>query len=769
MLGTHIVPSIAVGVNRSHRGKLPPGASVDVWREYNRHFVTETLTPDELVNTIWQGHAVSAVCAGYRKSENFVSRQELSLDFDQGDRTLDELARDPFLVRHAYALHTTSSHTPQAPRLRAVFILDRPITDPDQYARYARALVWRFQTSDIKCKDAVRLWFGAFGCEVRTLGNVLAVAVLDELAATLDDVEAQRAAVAVKMLPMLEAEAKERMLAGVKVDPTQKVGEGSGEAREQATAALDAAIGAGTVGNRNAAGFDLACALRDAGLTSAEAWPFMADYVLAVGKTGNHPYTDEEAAASLKSAYSKPPRLKTHQATVTLPDGRTAHVDTVLDALEQLAVTHVLPFNPGARHDQLKTFMGIIRLMRDSGRIEDVALPGRTLQDVSGVPWRTAYRHLTHFVATGLLTLTQKSDYVRANLYTVNLERITNLDNTGHGDTYQCNGSPETPPALVCVTVSPNSTVGHVATYHALQTEDACRPGARLHTLSPKYDGTLSHVVFGPAVQQLLSVLASHDVQSLAHLDRLSHVGARTRRRKWRLLQAHGIVTSELDPDDERRHVPALTSDWYERLVQLAPHLETFAHGLLRADHTAGQRITHHERMLRYVHGDDKEIAERAVFNAHELRRRVRPELERAFGIRSELRMPGPELRSWTLAQRAADEERKRQPVGAHGRTIIPGRVKVGKNAKLLAELPEYEPPRTPAVGFWHAVSEPDWLRDQLLRNSGHVDGLTANAAKRALNILDNGAGDRKTLNSSLHLLGLLFRAGQPSVEWSSL
>lgn len=47
----------------------------------------------------------------------------------------------------------------------------------------------------------------------------------------------QRAAVAVKMLPMLEAEAKERMLAGVKVDPTQKVGEGShkdGESAKQA-------------------------------------------------------------------------------------------------------------------------------------------------------------------------------------------------------------------------------------------------------------------------------------------------------------------------------------------------------------------------------------------------------------------------------------------------------------------------------------------------------------------------------------------------------
>jgi hypothetical protein len=56
-----------------------------------------------------------------------------------------------------------------------------------------------------------------------------------------------------------------------------------------------------TVGNRNATGFDLACQLRDSGLSKAEARRYMQEY--ARGVPGKN-YTEKEALLSLKSAYS---------------------------------------------------------------------------------------------------------------------------------------------------------------------------------------------------------------------------------------------------------------------------------------------------------------------------------------------------------------------------------------------------------------------------------------------------------------------------------
>lgn len=64
----------------------------------------------------------------------------------------------------------------------------------------------------------------------------------------------------------------------------------------------------GSRDGRNAAGFDLACQLRDDELTTAEAERVMLAYQQAVRDTGDHEYTQAEALASLKSAYSRPAR-----------------------------------------------------------------------------------------------------------------------------------------------------------------------------------------------------------------------------------------------------------------------------------------------------------------------------------------------------------------------------------------------------------------------------------------------------------------------------
>jgi hypothetical protein len=67
-----------------------------------------------------------------------------------------------------------------------------------------------------------------------------------------------------------------------------------------------------SVTGRNAAGFGLACQLRDNGYDQTEAEAILADYVQCVGpynQRGEHePYTLAEARASVAQAYSRPPR-----------------------------------------------------------------------------------------------------------------------------------------------------------------------------------------------------------------------------------------------------------------------------------------------------------------------------------------------------------------------------------------------------------------------------------------------------------------------------
>ncbi len=59
---------------------------------------------------------------------------------------------------------------------------------------------------------------------------------------------------------------------------------------------------------RNATGFWLACQLRDNDVRPQVAWELMVLYVTSVPK-GDHPYGFEEAAASYRQAYGRPPRM----------------------------------------------------------------------------------------------------------------------------------------------------------------------------------------------------------------------------------------------------------------------------------------------------------------------------------------------------------------------------------------------------------------------------------------------------------------------------
>jgi len=77
--------------------------------------------------------------------------------------------------------------------------------------------------------------------------------------------------------------------------------------RKAAEYYLKRALAVATPGNRNNTGFWLACQLRDLGLSEAEAEPFIRRYAEAVPQ-GDELYTENEALASLRSAYKGTPR-----------------------------------------------------------------------------------------------------------------------------------------------------------------------------------------------------------------------------------------------------------------------------------------------------------------------------------------------------------------------------------------------------------------------------------------------------------------------------
>jgi|SRR3990172_1070934 len=70
---------------------------------------------------------------------------------------------------------------------------------------------------------------------------------------------------------------------------------------------LEKAVREARAGNRNQCGFELALQLRDSQLSESEARSYMLEYASRVPR-GKHPYTDDEALASLRAAYSRPAR-----------------------------------------------------------------------------------------------------------------------------------------------------------------------------------------------------------------------------------------------------------------------------------------------------------------------------------------------------------------------------------------------------------------------------------------------------------------------------
>lgn len=164
--------------------KIPPGS--EIWPKFNASFENLDLDISGIMQAVYSGRAITTQHKDHwRTSANYLCGQHIGLDFDAGDTTssLPILLQDKFVSRYAAFAYTTISHTPECPRSRVIFLLDAPITQAKNYTLAAAALLWLFGTADRQCKDAVRFFYGAPGCEMVRLDNVLPLETLKKLIA----------------------------------------------------------------------------------------------------------------------------------------------------------------------------------------------------------------------------------------------------------------------------------------------------------------------------------------------------------------------------------------------------------------------------------------------------------------------------------------------------------------------------------------------------------------------------------------------------------
>jgi hypothetical protein len=130
---------------------------------FTTSFSASIVTEPQLIQHITRGGAFApAIFDGNRKRANFVSSQIIALDLDNGVSVRDALTSDD-IAAYAVFVGATVSSTPEHPRSRVLFVLDRPVTNADEYEALVRGALHHFAAlePDAACKDAARFYYGA--------------------------------------------------------------------------------------------------------------------------------------------------------------------------------------------------------------------------------------------------------------------------------------------------------------------------------------------------------------------------------------------------------------------------------------------------------------------------------------------------------------------------------------------------------------------------------------------------------------------------------
>ena len=170
-----------IAINSMATGKLPQGDPR--WANFNDSFANQQLSLIDIANEIYLGHAYTTWHNGRRKLDNFICAQHIAIDMDTDDdrSTIEALEHHDLVRMYGGMIHTTPSHTTEAPRARVIFFLDTLIESAAKYSAAAEFLLSQFDGADTACKDASRFFYGSKGCSIALLDNVLPLAHLRHL------------------------------------------------------------------------------------------------------------------------------------------------------------------------------------------------------------------------------------------------------------------------------------------------------------------------------------------------------------------------------------------------------------------------------------------------------------------------------------------------------------------------------------------------------------------------------------------------------------
>ncbi len=156
------------------------------WRTFNGSFSNQDLPQLQIASALYDGHAITTWHnKHWRDSKNYQCGQHLGIDFDTEDQrsAIPTLLKDSFVRQRGAFVYTTLSHTPDAPRARAIFLLDQPIHQAGNYALAAAALLWLFSAGDRQCKDPARFFYGGRpgACEMEWPAQELPLDIVKDL------------------------------------------------------------------------------------------------------------------------------------------------------------------------------------------------------------------------------------------------------------------------------------------------------------------------------------------------------------------------------------------------------------------------------------------------------------------------------------------------------------------------------------------------------------------------------------------------------------
>lgn len=156
-----------IAINRMATGKLPKGDPR--WHEFTNSFVNRELELLEIANAIYTGHAYCPWQRSVgRSSENFLCAQHIAIDMDTKDErsAIATLSQHPFVRMYGALIHTSPSHTPELPKARVIFFLDRYIESALGYTAAVEFMMAQFDDHDPVCKDPSRFFYGANNCDI---------------------------------------------------------------------------------------------------------------------------------------------------------------------------------------------------------------------------------------------------------------------------------------------------------------------------------------------------------------------------------------------------------------------------------------------------------------------------------------------------------------------------------------------------------------------------------------------------------------------------